>query len=291
MPELPEVETVRSGLHQVTLNRPITGADLLLEKTLGFPDDRALGLQQLQNCHFDHWERRGKYLLGELRQDREPGGWLGVHLRMTGQLLWVSRDTLHCRHTRLRLYFGDQELRFVDVRTFGKVWIVPPDRPVDSVITALKTLGPEPLTPEFSSHYLYQRLKSSSRPIKTSLLDQTIVAGLGNIYADECLFLSGLHPTTPSKRVPLHCLYALVGAIVQVLNDSIAVGGTTLRDYRQVTGVNGHYGEQAWVYGRYKQPCRHCSTPIERIKLSGRSSHFCPTCQPEKFHMTPDSIH
>ena len=223
------------------------------------------------------WTRRGKYLMAQLEPDR--GVW-GVHLRMTGQFQWHGQPSAPCRHTRVRLWNRDgEELRFVDVRSFGEMWWVPPGEPVESVITGLRRLGPEPFSPDFSGEYLQTKLRGSQRPIKTALLDQSLVAGAGNIYADESLFAAGLAPLTPAGALSLAQLNRLRDALVEVLTISIGAGGTTFSDFRDLEGVNGNYGGQAWVYRRGGEPCRKCGTLIRREKLSGRSTHWCPACQ------------
>lgn len=281
MPELPEVETVRRGLNRVTLKYPIQGGSVLLPRSVAYPSSVEEFLAGVTDCAFKAWRRRGKYLLGDLvRPDGLPGGTLGVHLRMTGQLLWLSPETPVQSHCRVRLFLpGQHELRFVDQRTFGRLWWVPPDQPVESIMTGLQTLGPEPFDQDFSARYLRQRFKHRQRPVKNALLDQALVAGLGNIYADEALFLSQIRPTTPCGCIGLKRCQRLHGAIIQVLNHSIESGGTTFSDYRDIYGVNGNYGGVAWVYNREEQPCRVCGTPIQRIKLAGRSAHYCPSCQ------------
>jgi formamidopyrimidine-DNA glycosylase len=207
-------------------------------------------------------------------------GWLGVHLRMTGQLLWVNRDEPLHKHARVRLFLqGNQELRFVDQRTFGQMWYVPPETEVSNIVTGLKVLGPEPFSVDFSIAYFAQKLHRRARPIKTALLDQSLVAGLGNIYADEALFVSGILPTTLCADLTAKQIGRLHTAIMQVLEKAIASGGTTFSNFLNVQGVNGNYGGVAWVYNRKGQPCRTCSTAIERIKLAGRSTHFCLVCQ------------
>jgi formamidopyrimidine-DNA glycosylase len=207
-------------------------------------------------------------------------GWLGVHLRMTGQLLWVNQSEPVPKHARVRLFLeGNQELRFVDQRTFGQMWYVPPETEVSSIITGLKVLGPEPFSADFSIAYLAQKLHRRARPIKTALLDQSLVAGLGNIYADETLFVSGVLPTTLCADLTGVQIGRIHSAIIQVLSKAIESGGTTFSNFLNVQGVNGNYGGVAWVYNRKGQPCRTCSMPIERIKLAGRSTHFCPVCQ------------
>ncbi|MBF2028243.1 MAG: DNA-formamidopyrimidine glycosylase [Oscillatoriales cyanobacterium C42_A2020_001] len=361
MPELPEVETVKRGLNQVTLHQTITGGDVLLDRTIAHPSSMQDFLAGLQGTAIAQWHRRGKYLLAELekpaargqnsgdegvrsrnlegkedKEDREEvqnsvrlthrkpkfgsadspeakiqnsptlqspiinhpsppsspsspcpsprspltPAYLGVHLRMTGQLLWVTPDTPLPKHTRVRLFFeGDRELRFVDQRTFGQMWWVPPEVTPETIITGLQRLGPEPFSDEFSIAYFTQCLKNRQRPIKNALLDQAIVAGVGNIYADEALFLSGIRPQTLCTRLNRKQIQQLHANIRLVLAASIEAKGTTFSSFRSVDGVNGNYGGIAWVYARDGEPCRTCGMVIERLKLAGRSAHFCPKCQ------------
>ncbi|BAZ81749.1 DNA-formamidopyrimidine glycosylase [Sphaerospermopsis kisseleviana CS-549] len=276
MPELPEVETVRRGLNQLTLNQEITGGDVLLPRIIAHPFFVEEFIENIKTSAITSWHRRGKYLLAEL----SPSSWLGVHLRMTGQLLWLNRNEPLHKHTRVRLFFGDQqELRFVDQRTFGQMWYVPGNVPVESIITGLAKLAVDPFSPEFTVEYLANKLQKVRRPIKTALLDQSIVAGLGNIYADEALFKSGILPTTICTELQKKQIEPLRTAIIDVLSASIAAGGTTFSNFLNVKGVNGNYGGEAWVYNRAGEPCKVCSNTIQRIKLGGRSSHFCSQCQ------------
>jgi formamidopyrimidine-DNA glycosylase len=316
VPELPEVETVRLGLNKLTLGQPIQAVEVLLDRTIAHPLTPDF-LTALTGCTIRQWHRRGKYLLAELASSEAegtpakavkvnprgnapptpnrvnapptsqppaalPASWLGVHLRMTGKLLWLDSSTEVEKHTRVRFLFADnQELRFVDQRTFGQMWWVPPDRGPQDIITGLQRLGPEPFAAEFSDAYFAAALKGRSRPIKNALLDQELVAGVGNIYADESLFLSKIHPLTLCAQLTKPQLKVLRQNVIQVLQDSIAARGTTFSDYRDISGVNGNYGGIAWVYGRAGAPCKVCGTPIERLKLAGRSAHFCPRCQPQ----------
>ncbi|HEY9847852.1 MAG TPA: DNA-formamidopyrimidine glycosylase [Leptolyngbyaceae cyanobacterium] len=303
MPELPEVETVRQGLERVTLNYVIEGGEVLLPRTISHPISAIDFLVALKGVTIIKWHRRGKYLLAELTREvgesrraveptnfhpippsphplTHPAGWLGVHLRMTGQLLWLNRNEPLQKHARVRLFFAEGwELRFVDQRTFGKMWWVPPSEQPEDIITGLKKLGPEPFSPEFTIASLTEKLKNRRTAIKTALLDQELVAGLGNIYADEALFLSGVSPTTLCTELNKKQIERLHDAIVQVLKTAINAGGTTFSNFLNVQGVNGNYGGVAWVYHRTGEPCRVCSTPLQRLKLAGRSSHFCPQCQ------------
>lgn len=286
MPELPEVETVRRGLNKQTLGQNIQGGEVLLSRTLAYP-----GVEEfwtgVTGAAIAHWHRRGKYLLAKLERP-EPDGWLGVHLRMTGQLLWLHREEPLHKHTRLRWFFtGDRELRFVDMRTFGQVWWVDPTQDPQQVMTGLQSLGPEPFAPDFSLDYLTTKLGKSRRYIKTVLLDQSLVAGVGNIYADEALFKSGIHPQERASALNQGQIEQLHQAIIDVLETAIAKGGTTFSHFRNLLGVNGNYSGVAWVYGREGKPCRICGTVIERIKLAGRSAHFCPQCQPD-WELTDD---
>ncbi|MEO1429112.1 MAG: DNA-formamidopyrimidine glycosylase [Cyanobacteria bacterium J06632_19] len=301
MPELPEVETVRRGLNQLTLKRKITGGDVLLNRTIAYPFSAEDFLNGLEKREIITWHRRGKYLIAELssvlgdkgtrgQEDKGnssslatlpfPSSSLGVHLRMTGQLLWLNQNEPLHKHTRIRLFFGEEwELRFVDQRTFGQMWWVPPKVETQSIITGLAKLAADPFSTEFTVDYLVEKIKNRRRPIKTALLDQSVVAGLGNIYADEALFLSRIQPQTLCLNLQREQIQRLHSAIIQVLKTSIEAGGTTFSNFLNVKGVNGNYAHLAWVYNRTGEPCRTCSNPIERIKLAGRSSHFCPQCQ------------
>ncbi len=280
VPELPEVETVRRGLERQVVGFCIDRVEVLRAGAVAAPADPAGFCAALTGCTVQAWLRRGKYLMAPLGRGDEAAGHWGVHLRMTGQFLWLTGGHEPCRHTRVRLWNpAGQELRFVDTRSFGQMWWVPPGQPPESVITGLQRLGPEPFAPAFSPAYLQARLADSRRPIKNALLDQALVAGVGNIYADESLYLSGIAPHTPSGRLELQRLGRLHRALVEVLETSIGAGGTTFSDFRDLTGTNGNYGNAAWVYRRGGEPCRRCGTAIRRDKLGGRSSHWCPSCQ------------
>ncbi|MBD3880813.1 DNA-formamidopyrimidine glycosylase [Phormidium tenue FACHB-886] len=278
MPELPEVETVRRGLNQVSLGQAIGGGQVLLERTIAYPT-AAEFLAGLQERAILQWHRRGKYLLAELNGKAGEQSWLAVHLRMTGQLLWMEPSEPVQKHCRVRLQFAQRELRFVDQRTFGQMWLVPPGKPPEQIVSGLAQLGPEPFSEAFSVAYLQGWLRDRQRPIKNALLDQTLVAGIGNIYADEALFLSHIQPQTLCARLSSDQVTRLHAAILQVLQAAIEARGTTFSDFRDVAGINGNYGGIAWVYDRKGQACRVCATPIERIKMAGRSAHFCPVCQ------------
>jgi formamidopyrimidine-DNA glycosylase len=281
MPELPEVETVKRGLSAKTLDRKITGGEVLLPRTIAHPSQPDEFLDGLQGGTIAAWHRRGKYLYAEITKKHQLSGYWGVHLRMTGQLLWVNNSEPIAKHTRVRLFLEpDVEIRFIDQRTFGKMWWIPSPLTPPEIISGLTKLGPEPFDREFTIEYFQSKLSKSHRAIKTAILDQNLVAGLGNIYADECLFLSKIHPTTPAHSLTLKQITNLHQATIQVLTTAIECGGTTFSNYLNVEGINGNYGGEAWVYHRDRQPCRICGTEILKIRLGGRGTHYCPQCQP-----------
>jgi formamidopyrimidine-DNA glycosylase len=159
------------------------------------------------------------------------------------------------------------------------MWWVPPSEAPETIMTGLKRLGPDPFSADFSVEYLVQKLKNRQRSIKTALLDQELVAGVGNIYADEALFLSGVRPEMLCAALSVEQIERIRTSLIQVLQASIEAGGTTFSNFLSVMGINGNYSGVAWVYGRTGEPCRVCGTSIGRVKLAGRSSHFCPQCQ------------
>ncbi|MFY0608964.1 MAG: DNA-formamidopyrimidine glycosylase [Candidatus Atelocyanobacterium thalassa] len=277
MPELPEVESICRKLNELTAGHTIWGGQVLLPRSLAYPFSVQEFCNFVDNINLKIWSRRGKYLLAELDSNK---GWMVFHLRMTGQLLWTQQSEPFSKHTRLRFFCtSSYELRFVDIRTFGKVWLIPPSHNPEDIVIGLKKLGIEPLSDDFSVNYLTEKLTSYKRNIKTLLLDQSIIAGIGNIYADEALFRSGIHPETKGIELNIKQIKNLRKAIIEVLNKSIEKGGTTFSNFLNITGNKGNYAKIAWVYGRSNMSCRICNTSIKRIKLSGRSSHFCPKCQ------------
>ncbi len=283
MPELPEVETVRVGLNQNTLGWQIEGGEVLRNNAIAMPSDPKVFLAALVGAEFTEWQRRGKYLIAQLSE----GTQLGVHLRMTGSLLWCDRNAPVGKHTRVRLFLNKssnqrkltKELRFDDQRTFGKMWWIPANTSTESIITGLQKLGLEPFDPAFTPQHLEAKLRRSGRPIKTVLLDQETVAGIGNIYADESLFISRINPQKTANSLNSAQIIALHQAIIRALSDGIAKGGTTFSTFQDIAGIKGNYIDKAWVFRRTGQPCHVCGTIISRIKVGGRSTHFCAQCQ------------
>ena len=280
MPELPEVETVRRGLERQLKGFEIERVEVLRQRAIAAPEEVDQFRAGLIGCLVGTWSRRGKYLMAELSRDGQSAGHWGVHLRMTGQFLWLEEPREPCLHTRVRCWSRQgQELRFIDVRSFGQMWFIPSGLDCSCVMTGLQKLGPEPFSEAFSGAYLQQKLKGSVRPIKAALLDQALVAGVGNIYADESLFTAGVAPQRRSGSLSLLELERLRRSLIEVLEISIGSGGTTFSDFRDLSGTNGNYGGVAWVYRRGGQPCRRCGQPIQRERLGGRSSHWCSNCQ------------
>ncbi|CAK6698621.1 DNA-formamidopyrimidine glycosylase [Synechococcus sp. CBW1107] len=280
MPELPEVETVRRGLERQLKGFEIERVEVLRQRAIAAPEEVDQFRAGLIGCLVGTWSRRGKYLMAELSRDGQSAGHWGVHLRMTGQFLWLEEPREPCVHTRVRCWSRQgQELRFIDVRSFGQMWFIPSGLDCSCVMTGLQKLGPEPFSEAFSGAYLQQKLKGSVRPIKAALLDQALVAGVGNIYADESLFTAGVAPQRRSGSLSLLELERLRRSLIEVLEISIGSGGTTFSDFRDLSGTNGNYGGVAWVYRRGGQPCRRCGQPIQRERLGGRSSHWCSNCQ------------
>ena len=285
MPELPEVETVRRGLEKRLLNFQIKELEVCRDKSIASPGGSQIFIEKMRGTSIGSWKRRGKYLFSSLykrldNQSHIDWGWWAVHLRMTGHFQWHEKPISPCNHTRVR--FWDQngiELRFVDMRSFGQMWWVPPESQPAKIVTGLKKLGPEPFSNEFNSDYLKSCLKKRSRSIKASLLDQSLVAGVGNIYADETLFAAGIVPYKESSKLSKNEINKICQKLKEILQKSIKEGGTTFSDFRDLEGLNGNYGDKAWVYRRSNKPCRKCGTIIKKLKLIGRGTHWCPNCQ------------
>jgi formamidopyrimidine-DNA glycosylase len=281
MPELPEVETVRRGLLSKLRGRKVTAVKVFRPDSVGHPSPRDFAAK-LVGHKFVDIERRGKYLLFEL----DKGAQLGAHLRMSGRLLVMqpggeAKSRVRAEHVRVRMELDDGNIfLFEDMRVFGRLWYVPKGIPAEKVVSGLADLGVEPLSDDFDADYLAEVLQRKSQPIKGALLDQTLIAGIGNIYADESLHLAGINPQRPARELKRAQLEVLTARIKEVLTRAIEKRGSTLRNYTDSDGVNGNYQSIANVYGRKGEKCNTCKTAIERVKLAGRSSHYCPKCQP-----------
>jgi formamidopyrimidine-DNA glycosylase len=281
MPELPEVETVRRGLMLSLPGEEVACVEVLRPQSIGFPK-ASLFEKKLPGHRFLDIERRGKYLLFNLSGDAG----LACHLRMSGRLLLVDGDAPTGRFLRINIKLkSGRELRFEDMRVFGRLWYKPPGQSFGDIIPTLNELGVEPLE-GLTGNNLNTLFKGKKQSIKTALLDQRTIAGVGNIYADESLFRAGIHPQTAAGSLKHPQLEKLAIEIKSVLERAIELGGSTLRDYTDSSGVNGNYQHSSQVYGRTGKPCHVCKSAIKRLRLVGRSTHFCPKCQKLKVSRT-----
>lgn len=309
MPELPEVEYTARQLRATMLGATIQEAHVFWERTIGHPDLPDF-LAEVSGRRIEGVRRRGKFLLLDLSGDL----FLSIHRRMTGNLFllppgWQIDSSLHeqdpvawstkgptffpetatfspeqeaaYRHVtgycRVCFDFADgRRLLYTDPRKFGRIELWPCEQEQE----ALNGLGPEPLSEEFTPERLAQALALRKTRIKPALLDQRVVAGLGNIYADEALFTAGIHPLRPADQLTASEIQQLHASIVSVLTQAIEHGGTSFNDYRDLWGEAGENYNHVRVYQRDGQPCLRCGTPIERIVVAQRSTHYCPTCQP-----------
>jgi len=271
VPELPEVETVRRELAPWLTGRCIVGVERLAPAGPKYRDlPRALGQTVLAV------RRRGKFLVMPLSQGDE----LILHLGMTGVVSPGPPPAEHAGHVRVRLRLSGgrpDTLYFRDARRFGRLLVVPAGD--YRGLPTLATMGPEPLSDAFTVAGFLRALRRSSTAVKTYLLSQRPVAGVGNIYADEALWRARVHPRTPARRVSEAKARALRDAIREVLRASLEAHGTTLNDYRTVNGEVGAYLEHLIAYGHAEEPCPRCGTPLRRTVVGQRGTVYCPRCQ------------
>lgn len=270
MPELPEVESIRRGLEPVIKGRRVSQV-IVRERRLRRPVPLGLA-KRLEGKVFRGIRRRAKYLLFQVGD-----GTLLVHLGMSGSLQFVDAAMPPKAHDHVDIVLDDGGcLRYRDPRRFGcLLWVGgEPQRH-----RLLVDIGPEPLTDEFDGEFLRARLYRRRAPIKSLLMDARIVAGIGNIYANEALFIAGISPLRPGGRISRARLDRLADAIREVLNSAITAGGTTLRDHALADGSSGAYIERLGVYGRKGAPCSRCGSPITMRIIAQRSSYHCRRCQ------------
>ncbi len=274
MPELPEVETLRRDLESRVVGRRIRafrvepGGERLLQGV----SKQALR-RRLVGRRIDGVGRRGKYLFFHLD---DGSAWV-VHLRMTGSLRHRRADAPADPFLRAAVSLDDgADLRFVDVRKFGTFAVV------DGVEEVAGKLGPEPLTPAFTVEALWEALRGRQAPVKSILLNQELIAGLGNIYTDEALFLARLHPLAPAGSLRPAERRALHAAVEEVLREGIRHRGASFRDYTDADGRKGRQQFFVKVFRRTDEPCDVCGSPIRRTVVGGRGSHWCPRCQPAR---------
>ncbi len=274
MPELPEVETVRRSLERATVGRVVRSAQVRRADVVrGIVNDAAL----LAGRRIGGVIRHGKQLAILAEADGHDGSCVCVHLGMSGSLRIGNGTTQLDAHTHVvwRLE-GDQTVVFRDPRRFGGVWLFPSEANLRD--TRWTALGPDALSIQPSA--LHERLQRTRRAIKAALLDQAVIAGLGNIYVDELLFQIGIHPEQPADTINFKRTQRMVRVMRRLLAKAIEAGGSTLRDYADAEGQAGRYQQSHLVYGRSGQPCRKCETNLNTHLVAGRTTVLCPACQP-----------
>ena len=273
MPELPEVETVKEALNQTVKGQTIKEIELRYEpmiKNMSADEFK----EKLINQTIQEVSRRGKYLVFHFDDYQ-----LLSHLRMEGKYFYVDSDFELNPHVHAIFTLENgKRLLYQDTRKFGTYHLY--DKAIDLETTApFQVLGLEPFATEFTPSYVKEKIQNKKKPIKSLLLDQTIVCGLGNIYVDEVLYRARLHPLTSSSELTDKDIENVVKYTVEVLARAIELGGTTIRTFSSSHGVSGTFQNELLVHQRKGENCYECHTPIEKIKVGGRGTYFCPTCQ------------
>ncbi|MTT31678.1 DNA-formamidopyrimidine glycosylase [Terrilactibacillus sp. BCM23-1] len=273
MPELPEVETVKRTLNDLIKGKTIQDVKVLWPNIIKKPTNTTEFVHLLSGQTIHQVERRGKFLIFHLDDSV-----LVSHLRMEGKYRLYQADEPLNKHAHVIFIFNDNTaLHYLDVRKFGTMHIF--KKGEEERNKPLSQLGPEPFDPEFTPRFLFEKCKRTNRTIKQVLLDQSIVVGLGNIYVDEVLFQAKIHPTTAASNLSREKINDLHQSIVEILTKAITLGGSTIRTYVNSQGTKGTFQDRLAVYGRDDQPCPRCGTLIQKIKVGGRGTHFCPNCQ------------
>lgn len=272
MPELPEVETIIRTLEKSLHGDTIIDVDLFYEPLL--ETQSSYPLRSLIGATFTEFMRRGKYLIFGF----DNGLYWVVHLRMEGKYYLYDQKTVRTKHTHLVMQTNYRYIHYLDTRKFSRMAVV---SDLDAYL-ATKNLGYEPFDAQLTGKYFLEKAGSSTRAIKNILLDQSIIAGLGNIYADEVLYDTQIHPLTKGVKLTLPMSKKIVASSQKILQKAIAEGGTTIRSYTSSLGVSGLFQVSLQAYGKENEPCARCQTKMKRMVISGRSSVFCPRCQKEK---------
>jgi len=272
MPELPEVETIRKTLIGLVAGKKIIDVHIYWPKIIQHPEVEEFSfLIKDQTIH--DIERRGKFLIFLLDDFS-----LVSHLRMEGKYGLYPNDEPIDKHTHVIFQLeNDEQLRYRDVRKFGTMHLFPKGQEWNNL--PLKKLGPEPFSEQFTVQYLLEKFKKTNRNVKSALLDQTIVAGLGNIYVDEVLFRSQVHPEKIAKELSKKEVKKIHEEIIATLKEAVKKGGSTIRTYINSQGEIGMFQLDLYVYGRTGEYCKVCATPLKRLVVGGRGTHICPKCQ------------
>lgn len=273
MPELPEVETVRRTLEQLVLGKTIKDIGILYSRIIRTPADSEQFKILLKGQTLQSLARRGKYLLFYFDDVV-----MISHLRMEGKYVFVEdSDSPYDKHIHIIFHFTDgTSLRYRDVRKFGTMDVIPLG--MEEAFPALQKQGQEPIDPNFDKELFKKEVQSRKAPIKQILLNQEIVSGLGNIYVDDSLAISKIHPTRLGNSLTNEEIDRLVVAMKDVLLKAIEYGGSSIRSFESLYG-RGSMQDHLIVYGKQGRPCVFCGTPIEKIRVAGRGTHYCPDCQ------------
>ncbi|PEQ96865.1 DNA-formamidopyrimidine glycosylase [Bacillus sp. AFS006103] len=273
MPELPEVETIRKTLKKLVVNKTIKDIKVYWPKIIKNPVEVEQFVDALIGETIVDVSRRGKFLI------IYTGNFALVsHLRMEGKYGLYPKEDPFDKHTHVLFHFTDEtELRYRDVRKFGTMHLY---KKGDEFLTEpLIGLGPEPFSDEFTIEFLEKKLVKTNRKIKTALLDQKVFVGLGNIYVDEALFRAGIHPERLANTLNKNEITLLHREIVATLSEAVKKGGSTIRSYVNSQGEIGMFQLELYAYGRKGEECKRCGTPLEKITVGGRGTHYCPHCQ------------
>lgn len=274
MPELPEVETVRRTLEQLVIGKTIKDVEIYWPKIIKAPEPVEQFSDALIGQTIHEIGRRGKFLIFQLDDYS-----LVSHLRMEGKYAVYPESEPRDKHTHVVFTFTDgYQLRYRDVRKFGTMHLFKKGEEVSKM--PLLHLGPEPLSEEFTIADLSMKLAKTNRKIKSVLLDQTVVVGIGNIYVDESLFRAGIHPERMASSLTLDEITRIHGEVKLTLAEAVEKGGSTIRSYVNSQGQIGMFQLELFVYGRKGEPCKRCGTPLEKLVVGGRGTHICPICQP-----------
>ena len=271
MPEIAEVETVRNTLKKQVLHKKIKEVKILYEKMLECDVEEFK--KCLKNNQFLDIKRRGKWLIFELENH-----YLLSHLRMEGKFFLKKNDEPIVKHEHIVITFNDNtDLRYHDTRKFGRMNLIRKEE-LNSCIAITKQ-GFEPGEIELTADYLLEKFKNKTIPIKTLMLDQTIISGLGNIYANEVLFASCINPFKKGCEITKKQAEAIVTGADKIIKRAIELGGTTIKSYTSSLGVTGRFQQELMVHKRENEECMICHSKIKKEKIGGRSTYFCPTCQ------------
>lgn len=274
MPEMPEVETIRRYLDKKLIGKIIKNVDVLLSRQIQNVSTEQF-IEKITGSEITKVDRAGKYLIIRLNNKLN----IIFHLRMTGRLVYSESGENTDKYARIVFELaGGAKLIYGDTRTLGVIYLLPNEKDLKGIAS----MGAEPLSAEFTLEYLKNILKGRKSRIKTILLNQKCISGIGNIYADEALFLAKINPFTLARDIDENGVIRLFNAINKVISDGIADGGTTFRDYQNGEGKTGHHQDNLFVYAREGKPCKICQEKITKTFLGGRGTHFCTNCQPVK---------